>query len=219
MNTAAFPAKKSIAKYSPMNRKKKFALVCIGIGALMFIGLPTCFHQPPPISVSVDDDRTAKAAAKTFHEDVYAWIMGSEDLAPIIKAKKFAHMVPVDRVDEKDLPFKKYYEEYVLKEKPVVVTNLKSYTNGIWSIEYLKKMCGDNEVTPLVPTTAGSVWANLVPQNDTTFSDFLDNFKTLPQPRPYLHDFSLIRRCPKIMNEFIVPRYYVQDYLVQAYEH
>ncbi|KAJ9440070.1 F-box protein [Diplonema papillatum] len=188
------------------------ALACIVLSVL-FLSSFTC----PPMVIPVPDSRQGLASMRNEVEDVVVWMMKTPHLAEARQRKKL-RLIQVDRVDESELPFSKFYSQYALNEKPVVITNLKSFTKE-WSIDHIKKVCGQSKVTPLVTSLTEGGWASSQPLNETTLGAFLDSYKTLPQPRPYLHDVSIPRMCPKLLNDYIVPRYVVQDYLAHGHEH
>ena len=136
----------------------------------------------------------------------------------------------VDRRSGATLSFREFYEEYAVKRRPVIITDYfprmfspasspptpaSSSTSSTWNMDYFRKHCGHVKAEINRRLAGVRSWAGLTMTGPTMpLRDYIDQVKAgTVDPSLYLFDLSLPLKCPAVMKEFTVPKYFAGDFL------
>jgi len=130
----------------------------------------------------------------------------------------------VPRVRASDLTVDQFMKRYAHSSKPVIITGLlgicwpsivkNTTTKQSW-LHILRRMIGDTKVMLKTSVEGSSEWAQLEEHGEIKFSTFIDAIesKSLPYSQCYCHDWSIPMHCPKLLEDFRIPKYFTGDYL------
>merc|ERR1719253_2224328 len=150
----------------------------------------------------------------------------TEELQSGVSAKDLARKLQpqpafttVDR--RKGLTVKEYFEEYVAKGKPVIITDYADRTlpgglglGGAWGWEEMVTACGNMEVVISERLDeARHLWAGLGFANEKqTLAEWIGQVRGGQAPKNgYLMDWGLATRCDNFTQAFNVPKYFASD--------
>ena len=166
-----------------------------------------------------------KSALGTIElEQIRSKLLRREQLDPA-QFKQWHASIPrtfskVDKIDYRDVSYEHFFREYVLKRKPVVLQGLVDVmTNGKnWGFDHFKKVCGRMRVEKKGHVIGQTkAWAGLVSFGETSVGEFIEELDTCHQrvsdtrPLAYVFDESLNPHCRRLLEDFVVPKYFVQD--------
>lgn len=174
--------------------------------------------QPADADTEVKECRGVAESLSKVLEDRKKY---TEELRSGVSAKDLAkklHPQPafqsVDR--RKGLTVKEYFEEYVAKGRPVIITDYADRTlrGGAWGWEEMVAACGDMEV--LISERldeARHLWAGLGFTNEKqTLAEWIGQVRGGQAPKnAYLMDWGLATRCDNFTQAFNVPKYFTSD--------
>ena len=181
------------------------------------LGFPSWIF--PSSSTAVEEClKATDAALRSYDQDVREFLSTNPSLKSIIKRKRFRTQIEIDRVPESELSFQRFHDEYEVPGVPVVITNMSRMTGNVpWTREHIKRVCGSAKVNPLIPErVVGRTWGNLKESGTVRVSTFIDSLAEHPDPSPYMHDWQIAKNCPRLLENYTVPKYFSQDFLRQV---
>jgi hypothetical protein len=147
----------------------------------------------------------------------------------------------VDRRSGATLSFREFYEEYAVKRRPVIITDYfprmfspasspptpASSTSSTsasspssppphssWNMDYFRKHCGHVKAEINRRLAGVRSWGGLTTGPTMQLRNYIDQVKAgTVDPSLYLFDLSLPRKCPAVMKEFTVPKYFAADFM------
>ncbi|KAJ9444166.1 F-box protein [Diplonema papillatum] len=193
--------------------KARLALMCLVASAFIFL-----FVLRPSLDFEKEEDertyeRAMTAGLLSYSQDVQRFLMQDAELAGYIRARQFRKVTPIERVAARDLSFADFYNLYEVTGRPVVITNITAFQRP-WSREHIRKTCPKAKVKPAVPNPVpGESWGNLDKLPAMSLGAFLDELEGPTPTQLYMHDWGIPKKCPKLLADYVVPKYFVQDYL------
>jgi hypothetical protein len=83
--------------------------------------------------------------------------------------------VEIDRVHYKNLSLETFIHKYANPRKPVIITGM-TLTRRPWTLEYLKRVCGEYTVQPMYRDANATTWGRLVEGDKMTLGEFIDTY-------------------------------------------
>eukprot|EP01060_Flectonema_neradi_P002210 TRINITY_DN11348_c0_g1_i1.p1 TRINITY_DN11348_c0_g1~~TRINITY_DN11348_c0_g1_i1.p1 ORF type:complete len:435 (+),score=52.93 TRINITY_DN11348_c0_g1_i1:46-1350(+) len=131
--------------------------------------------------------------------------------------KPTAEWKELGRIDAKSLPTKSFLKDYEVAGVPVVINGLLDVVTGghgqNWDREYWLNECGHAGVLPHDYKRGSNEWASHTPRVEIPFREFVERSE---EEKWYIINFSLALRCPHVLKEFKVPKYFVADIFQKA---
>jgi len=127
--------------------------------------------------------------------------------------KEFKQFIEIDH--RKNLSFEEFYNEYALNSIPVIISDAAwLLTKKNWTDEYLKKICGNNPtiVKKWYSHITADKFGGLQTEIQTTVAKFIDSQR---DQKLYMHDFSIPKNCPRLLEDFVVTKYSSGDFLMK----
>eukprot|EP01064_Diplonema_japonicum_P032655 TRINITY_DN6191_c2_g3_i1.p1 TRINITY_DN6191_c2_g3~~TRINITY_DN6191_c2_g3_i1.p1 ORF type:complete len:400 (+),score=69.60 TRINITY_DN6191_c2_g3_i1:47-1246(+) len=161
----------------------------------------------------VIEERGSEAGMKLIQDDIRDFLLHHDATQPALARQDFKEIRQIKRIPAKNLSFRDFYDNYEMTGTPLVISNIT--VKGKWTLKDIGEICKDSTVNPLTPTKRkGTNWANLkAAEKGITVKEFVKQLDDNVQPSPYMHDWSVQKNCPKLLEEYVVPKYYAQDYL------
>jgi hypothetical protein len=127
---------------------------------------------------------------------------------------------PIERRSVENLSYAEYLD-FASRSEPFVLTDWLETTSGgkmaPWTLDRIVTLCGRNSPAPLKRSAPGGEgWAGLRSVGVSTLGDFaaaMELGKNTSDLDYYLHDFSLVKRCPELLEDFVVPLHFSRDWL------
>jgi len=124
-------------------------------------------------------------------------------LSILISTVSAKPVYPIKR--EQNMSFKKFMNEYVHKQIPVIITDYKHVFKN--ASEHVLKICGEKQAK--VAYTNGTGWASVNRELDSKrVNDFLEDCGDNCYG---LFDWPLPSNCPEFMKYWTTPKYFAQD--------
>ena len=121
------------------------------------------------------------------------------------------------RIETKTLSTKKFVKDYEVVGKPVVLSDLLDVVTGghgqDWNSDYWIKECGSANVLPHDYTRGSNEWASHTPRVEVPFREFVERSE---EEKWYIINFSLALRCPHVLKDFMVPKFFSSDLFQKA---
>eukprot|EP00040_Diaphanoeca_grandis_P013501 m.68239 g.68239 ORF g.68239 m.68239 type:complete len:857 (+) comp23935_c0_seq1:207-2777(+) len=117
-----------------------------------------------------------------------------------------------------NLPLSEFHEKYAMKRRPVVITDYVnqgklSNKGEVFNESYWRRMCGHKTVR-IQQATKSANWGGLSYHSDTTLNNAFEVLRTTKDPLVYgVFDTPLPRACPEVLNDFVMPKYFANDYM------
>eukprot|EP00659_Diplonema_papillatum_P001062 gene1062-1634_t len=176
-------------------------------------------YGPPEVTWNDQLARAASAASKIWETDVQEWVAENDELSALVRRRQFRDVVEIQRVPADELSLREFFETYEQEGMPVVITNVSCF-NTMWTRAHIERLCGSATVTPVAPNKQkGESWGDLQPMPEMNVSDFIRNLSAYHalSPKdpyaPYMHDWSIASKCPALLDDYVVPKYFAQDVL------
>ncbi|KNC48398.1 JmjC domain-containing protein 4 [Thecamonas trahens ATCC 50062] len=133
----------------------------------------------------------------------------------------FAEPQPAADEIASGLSFSRFYSEYSLARKPVVIRGgAANMTTVPWDYAHLQSACGRAMVTPKLYRAHMDTWASLSSLDSMSLGEFIEALRNgslvegyRAPGLPYVFDASLTYMCPAMLDEFVVPKYVANDFL------
>jgi len=117
-----------------------------------------------------------------------------------------------------NLSLAEFHQKYSMKRRPVVITDYvnagKLSTKGeMFNESYWKRMCG-KKIVRIQKAAKAAHWGGLTYHSDRTLNDAFEVIRTTTDPLVYgVFDTPLPHACPEVLNEFVMPKYFANDYM------
>lgn len=158
-------------------------------------------------------------------ESEYKWLLHKLQRIASIKAVQkdglrlvesdsmFPALKQVERRSAADLSLMEFYQNYECTSTPVIITGQK-VTTVEWTMQHIKQIAGECNVTLRRPVKESVEWARLETGQTMTVSSYINEVtsSTLTQPL-YLFDWSIPINCPALAEQLIIPKYFAGDFL------
>ena len=126
---------------------------------------------------------------------------------------------PCDRVHKRDLTLEKFFE-YERESKPVIITGaVEEMVTEPWTIEHIVDVCGSRNVTLRQTSASSSKWGGVESSTTVTLAEAVAGQQNGTFNSSVVFDWGLPRGCPLLMDEFVVPKYFANDYLQRGFRH
>ena len=87
-------------------------------------------------------------------------------------------------------------------------------SHSSWNMDFFREHCGHIETEIKRREAGAQTWAGIVEGPTMRLRDYIDQVKAgTVDPSLYLFDFSLPLKCPAVMKEFTVPKYFAADFM------
>jgi len=121
-------------------------------------------------------------------------------------------VIQVERVT--NLSFEGFYKNHVQPRVPVI---LRGGAAPPWDLDHVVKVCGHQKMAVKKQSSSSSAWAKLdhvpAPGGTDTVAGFVRMMRAGLANGTYLFDWGLPKYCQALMKDFIVPKYFAQDFL------
>ena len=146
---------------------------------------------------------------------------GCSSPSPDAECPPFSEPLPGLERDASSLSYHEFYTNFSLRHTPVLIKGgADVMTTTEWDLDHLDAVCGDKMVTPGRYAEDGAGWAALSFDSEIPLSQYIGQLRNgslvegyTPPGYPYVFDWPLPEHCPEIMREFVVPKYFANDFL------
>jgi len=139
------------------------------------------------------------------------------ELAPTVS------FTDVPRVHARDLTFKRFFEEFAMLRRPVIIEGLDFGLEPESAWDEIRELCGEVLLDKLQRTSDCCDWSSLEYfTSGMTLGEWMDEVRAgRSHDGRVLFDFSLMdadarEQCPKLMQRLIIPRYFTTDFSKRA---
>ena len=120
---------------------------------------------------------------------------------------------PIRRVSK--LSFERFFKEHAQARVPVIITD---GAVPRWTTNHVVELCGRQQAALKKQTVGSGSWAKLEsvdaePGTPNTIAGFVDAIRDGRTNGSYLFDLGIPKYCPALMTDFVVPKYFSQDFL------
>lgn len=123
----------------------------------------------------------------------------------------------VQRRHWRNLSTRAFHQEFALKRIPVVITGVFDGMLPTWDAEQIERVCGDRKATLKKRVVGAMEWANLREHNRSSIQDVFTHWRqdngSDQLEGGMVFDWSIPKYCPKLAEEWVVPRYFAGDFL------
>jgi len=118
-----------------------------------------------------------------------------------------------------NLTFEAFFHEYAVRRRPVIISDALERMGSVASwknLSHVAAVCGHRPAFLKEQVRGSSHWAGLekVGEDNTTVGAFVRSLQAQELEQPlYLFDWGLPKYCPELLDGFIMPRYFAQDFL------
>eukprot|EP01006_Ploeotia_vitrea_P042679 TRINITY_DN66651_c3_g2_i1.p1 TRINITY_DN66651_c3_g2~~TRINITY_DN66651_c3_g2_i1.p1 ORF type:complete len:624 (+),score=79.90 TRINITY_DN66651_c3_g2_i1:114-1874(+) len=132
----------------------------------------------------------------------------------------------VETVKYQDLSFQRFYNEYAVGRKPVIIRGAPVFTNGIPTIDDMVGSCGAARLLPLRYDPNNRVPGGIYNEGGKTEMNLKDFFSKYAKASQYkgkdvpvtelrqVANYNILNRCSALLGKhgFTIPKYFAQDF-------
>jgi len=131
-------------------------------------------------------------------------------------ARELVDLVPsFTEVERKsNLTYMEFFEKHAMGRRPVIITDYQNKIDWFrYGWEDVQRECGSMRIELTRRVKSSGTWGGLIPAGNSTVKDWIATIKEGGGEGRYAFDQSLPARCPKILSNFLIPKYFVADYM------